>query len=260
MKSAKARIALCWGLALLSVAAGFVGTALLYALLPGEATALQTYLINIPSEVFCFALPALLILCARPQRLERFGQDLKKINVNITGCCALGAVAATVIVSLIAMLWGSVLQTGFGYTEPAQANILPQNAGQWLLTLLATAVVPALAEELFFRGMLQGMLTRHLPRLGVWLAALCFAAAHLSWGALPALFLMGLMLGYVYRNHGYWASALFHGLYNAAVLVLSRYSVSIALPQILLCALALACALRGLKTEGKSHETDRSGL
>lgn len=260
MRSAKARIALCWGLAVLSILAGFAATALLYAALPGSITALQTYLINIPSEAFCFALPALLILCARPQRLARFGQSLKRVSINTTGCCALGAVAATVIVSLIAMLWGSVLETGFGYTEAAQANILPPNACEWLLALLATAVAPALAEELFFRGMLQGMLTRYLPRAGVWLAALCFAAVHLSWSALPALFLMGMILGRVYRDHGYWASALFHGLYNAAVLVLSSCSVSIALPQILLYALALACALRGLKTEGDRHETDRSGL
>ena len=58
MKSSKGRAALCWILAVLSIPVGIVLTSVLYALIPGENTALRLYLFNIPSEIFCFALPA----------------------------------------------------------------------------------------------------------------------------------------------------------------------------------------------------------
>ena len=60
MKSSKGRAALCWILAVLSIPVGIVLTSVLYALIPGENTALRLYLFNIPSEIFCFAwLPGL---------------------------------------------------------------------------------------------------------------------------------------------------------------------------------------------------------
>ena len=196
MKSSKGRAALCWILAVLSIPVGIVLTSVLYALIPGENTALRLYLFNIPSEIFCFALPAFFILAARPERLARFRATKRGLSVNTVGYTALLAVSATIVVSMIAAIWGEVLNSSFQYTEPAQPRIVPQNAAEWALALLSTALVPALAEEMCFRGMLQGLLTRRLPRAGIWITALVFAAVHLQWSALPALFVLGLALGY----------------------------------------------------------------
>ena len=261
MKSGKGRIALCWGMAVLSVLLGLVLTSALYALLPGENTALRLYLLNVPSELFCFAQPAIWILAARPERLARFRESLRGLSVNTIGYTALLAVSATVVMSLIAALWSGWLKSNFGYVEQAQPRVIPKNALEWALALLSVAVVPALSEELFFRGMLQGMLTRRLPRGGVWMTALCFAAIHLEWSALPALFVLGLALGDTRQRHGFWAGVLLHGVYNAAVLVLSSREIGITLPVALLCAMAFAFAWLGLKRkEEPSHETDGTGL
>ena len=130
-----------------------------------------------------------------------------------------------------------------------------------LLALLSTALVPALAEEMCFRGMLQGLLTRRLPRAGIWMTALAFAAVHLQWSALPALFVLGLALGYVNKRHGFWAGVLLHGLYNAAVLVLSSREIGITLPIVLVCTIAFIFAWRGLMQEEEPHnEADGTGL
>lgn len=261
MKSGKGRIALCWGMAVLSVFLGLVITAALYALVPGENTALRLYLFNIPSELLCFAQPAIWILAARPERLARFRTGLRGVSIHTIGYTALLAVAATIVMSLIASIWGGWLESAFGYVEPEQPRVIPQGAGEWALALLSMAVVPALAEELFFRGMLQGMLTRRLPRAGVWITALCFAAIHLEWNALPALLVLGLALGDTRERHGFWAGVLLHGLYNAAVLVLSSREISITLPVALLCVIAFAFAWRGLmQKEEPSDETDGTGL
>ena len=95
----------------------------------------------------------------------------------------------------------------------------------------------------------------------MWITALCFAAIHLQWSALPALFVLGLALGYVNKCHGFWAGVLLHGLYNAAVLVLSSREIGITLPIVLVCTIAFIFAWRGLMQEEEPHhEADGTGL
>ena len=202
MKSSKGRAALCWILAVLSIPVGIVLTSVLYALIPGENTALRLYLFNIPSEIFCFALPAFFILAARPERLARFRATKRGLSVNTVGYTALLAVSATIVVSMIAAIWGEVLNSSFQYTEPAQPRIVPQNAAEWALAL-----------------------------------------------------------GYVNKRHGFWAGVLLHGLYNAAVLVLSSREIGITLPIVLVCTIAFIFAWRGLMQEEEPHhEADGTGL
>jgi len=67
-----------------------------------------------------------------------------------------------------------------------------------MLNLLIVAIMPALGEELLFRGVLQGLLVRwtRSGHVGVLLSALLFSALHLQFfGFFPRLFL-GLVLGY----------------------------------------------------------------
>ena len=77
------------------------------------------------------------------------------------------------------------------------------SSGRLLVGLLVIAVVPAVAEELVFRGVLQRNLVQLLGRHGgVWLAAALFSAVHLEFfGFVPRL-LLGLVLGYLYEWSG----------------------------------------------------------
>ncbi|MEI3428230.1 MAG: MBL fold metallo-hydrolase [Christensenellales bacterium] len=154
MKSSKGRAALCWILAVLSIPVGIVLTSVLYALIPGENTALRLYLFNIPSEIFCFALPAFFILAARPERLACFRATKRGLSVNTVGYTALLAVSATIVVSMIAN--GEVLNSSFQYTEPAQPRIVPQNApsGRWRCCL--RPLVPAWWRRCAFAACCRG--------------------------------------------------------------------------------------------------------
>ena len=52
-----------------------------------------------------------------------------------------------------------------------------------------------------------------------------------------------------------------HGLYNAAVLVLSSREIGITLPIVLVCTIAFIFAWRGLMQEEEPHhEADGTGL
>ena len=73
-----------------------------------------------------------------------------------------------------------------------------------LVGLLVIAVVPAVAEELVFRGVIQRNLVRWTGSrtAGVWLAAAIFSAVHFEFfGFVPRL-LLGLLLGYLYEWSG----------------------------------------------------------
>jgi len=78
------------------------------------------------------------------------------------------------------------------------------SASRLLVGLLVIAVVPAIAEELVFRGVLQRNLVRLLGsrHAGVWAVAFLFSAAHFEFfGFVPRL-LLGLVLGYLYEWSG----------------------------------------------------------
>ena len=90
--------------------------------------------------------------------------------------------------------------------------------------------------------------------------AVCVHIAYVL-ASVAAGFVLGLALGYVNKRHGFWAGVLLHGLYNAAVLVLSSREIGITLPIVLVCTIAFIFAWRGLMQEEEPHhEADGTGL
>lgn len=91
------------------------------------------------------------------------------------------------------------------------------------LNLLTMALMPALCEEVFFRGCVQQILTGRAHRrthLGIWLTAFLFSLMHFDPnGFLPRLLLGGL-LGYAFAfGGGLKTSVLLHFLNNASIVV-----------------------------------------
>jgi membrane protease YdiL (CAAX protease family) len=77
-------------------------------------------------------------------------------------------------------------------------------SGRLLAGFVVIALVPAIAEELVFRGVIQRNLVRwfNSRHIGVWLAAAIFSAIHMQFlGFVPRMFL-GLVLGYLYEWSG----------------------------------------------------------
>lgn len=95
--------------------------------------------------------------------------------------------------------------------------------GGLLVNLLIIALIPALGEELTFRGVLQQSLTRGIknPHVAIILAAGIFSFIHFQfYGFLPRMFL-GILLGYMFYITGsLWTSILMHFLNNGTAVVL----------------------------------------
>ncbi|NJB85730.1 hypothetical protein GGR26_001475 [Lewinella marina] len=96
-----------------------------------------------------------------------------------------------------------------------------------LMALLTVAVVPALCEELMFRGLLQGqLLTRIMGgHAAVWAAAAIFSAIHVEFAGFVPRLLLGALLGYAYRWTGsLWIPILLHLLFNGSQVVSTYWS------------------------------------
>jgi membrane protease YdiL (CAAX protease family) len=95
---------------------------------------------------------------------------------------------------------------------------------QGLITVPLVALLPALCEELLFRGILR----TELDRRGAWRAllvgSLLFALIHFDLANLPVYFFAGLLLTLtVYATDSLVAAMLAHALYNLLSLFIQRY-------------------------------------
>ena len=93
--------------------------------------------------------------------------------------------------------------------------------GGLLLNLLVIALIPAIGEELTFRGVLQqGLMRKMNPHVAIVLSAAIFSFIHFQFfGFLPRMFL-GLLLGYMfYITNSLWTSILMHFVNNGTAVV-----------------------------------------
>ncbi len=96
-----------------------------------------------------------------------------------------------------------------------------QTIGQLLIAVVVIAIIPAIGEEVLFRGILQRKLAEHWANvhLAIWVSAFIFSVIHFQfYGFFPRLFL-GAMFGYLYFWTGRLAMAIFAHFVNNAVTV-----------------------------------------
>jgi membrane protease YdiL (CAAX protease family) len=93
--------------------------------------------------------------------------------------------------------------------------------GSLMVTLLVVALIPALGEELLFRGVMQNLFGQRLgAHAGIWLTAGIFSFVHFQFfGFFPRLFL-GALLGYVFYFTGsLWYAVAVHFTNNAGAVI-----------------------------------------
>ena len=106
--------------------------------------------------------------------------------------------------------------------QSATEKMLDVNTfGGMLFNLIIIALIPAVGEELTFRGVLQQSLTRKMnPHIAIILSSAIFSFIHFQfYGFLPRMFL-GMLLGYMfYITNSIWTSMLMHFVNNGATVV-----------------------------------------
>lgn len=126
---------------------------------------------------------------------------------------------------------------GFGAISIERAEGLEEAKVQfasipfWMI-FVTSALVPALAEEFFFRGyVLSAFRNRIAPLRAVLYSALIFGLFHVINGSVLSLerffptTLLGLALGFVaIRTHSLWPGVLLHAIHNGLLFWLTRFS------------------------------------
>lgn len=76
--------------------------------------------------------------------------------------------------------------------------------GRFLVALVVVAIIPAIAEELTFRGVVLRQLARWTGSVhwGVWLSAAVFSAIHVQFFGFVPRMLLGVLLGYLFAWSG----------------------------------------------------------
>ena len=97
------------------------------------------------------------------------------------------------------------------------------NIGDLLFNLFLIAIIPAIGEEMFFRGVIQKKLKNILrnPHIAILITSFIFSAIHMQFfGFLPRFFL-GIILGYLFYYSGnLWMSVIAHFINNALAVLL----------------------------------------
>ena len=99
------------------------------------------------------------------------------------------------------------------------------HAGELAANLFLIALLPAIGEELIFRGVIQQQLMRRIasPWVALLISAAVFSFAHFQFeGFLPRM-LLGMILGWLYwRTHNFWVPVTAH-FFNNALQVVGQY-------------------------------------
>lgn len=163
----------------------------------------------------------LLALLAAGIRLQhRTATDVLLLNATAPRGLALAVVAglaASIAIPQLDCLWRALLaQIGLAAPLGVQRTMLQvhlvRGPGEALIALAGIALLPAVSEELLFRGYVFTSLHAHRgPGAAVGGAALVFALAHFNPWQLPALFVFGLFLGWlILETHSVYAAIVAH--------------------------------------------------
>ncbi|MEZ5042551.1 MAG: type II CAAX endopeptidase family protein [Saprospiraceae bacterium] len=116
--------------------------------------------------------------------------------------------------------WATSLEN---QAEDMIAGLLTMNSiWELFFTLAVMALVPAIGEELVFRGIIQRELVKRMkyPHAAIWIASFIFSAFHFQFeGFIPRL-ILGAVLGYLYYwSRNLWIPILIHLFYNGMQIV-----------------------------------------
>jgi membrane protease YdiL (CAAX protease family) len=135
---------------------------------------------------------------------------------------ALGVGLQLIVVPLVSYPWVWIHGRDADELDDRARELTDRAHGFGLLLLSIVLVVGApFAEELFFRGLTMRSFQRRLGvTIGLVVTALLFAATHLDLLSLPALFVFGLVVGYLVQRTGRLGPAWWtHVGFNATTVV-----------------------------------------
>ena len=111
--------------------------------------------------------------------------------------------------------WANTMEEQTG--DLIQTILIMESPLEFLFTLTIVAVIPAIGEELIFRGILQRRLEEIMknPHFAILISALIFSFIHFQFAGFFPQVVLGLLLGYLYFwTRNLWVPILAHFVIN----------------------------------------------
>lgn len=201
---------------------------------PAYVNAVKT--MQIVSTIIMFFIPA--YVTARIVTKKPFAHlGLKGgIKINRTVLAILIMLAALPLVGALAELNKAIPLTASlkkffdnmesQYAEQVKLMATFKTPTDYIIAIFIIALMPAIVEEVFFRGALQSSITRTIkvPWLAIIITSIIFSVVHFSWyGFIPRVAL-GMVLGYIFYYTGnLWYSIIGHFFNNALMVTILYY-------------------------------------
>lgn len=178
-------------------------------------------LLNMVVYVSSLAVPAVAVALIGGYRRSPFAS--KRVSGGLIGIGVVGGMAIAIFANVVAT-WVMNWLTMFGVPEPEMPDLLQPTLISLLLNIVSTAVLPALIEEMIFRGYILGALRQHGDGLAVVLSAALFALFHGNVLQIPFAFILGLVMGYLLvQTDSIWPAVALHFANNLMSVLLNFF-------------------------------------
>lgn len=194
---------------------------------------MQTFL-----ELSIFMIPALIFAYKNSQSINNYwGIKQKQGGITIILVIALYFVAVPLVAWLVKInenvrfpeslqtLENALKSIQDSATEMTEKFMNVSTIGGILVNIFVMAIVPAVSEEMLFRGCIQKTLTDKMRNkfLAILISAFIFSAAHLEFYGLLPRFILGIILGYVFYYTGNILMSMLLHFINNSIAVIAGY-------------------------------------
>lgn len=176
------------------------------------------------TESVVFVVILIATATTRPDGLRQSGINLGRLPRGILG----GILGIAIALPLIIFVnkWTILALDHWHISSPPHQllEILKENPARWVqgAVFISAGLIAPLAEEFFFRGILQTLMRSLFNSSwpAILFTAAAFALVHNSW-TWPQIFFLGCCLGYAYERTGnLWMSITMHAIFNLTSMVM----------------------------------------
>jgi uncharacterized protein len=191
----------------------------------------------ISQEVSIFLIPGMIILSLMKPDHQKNPMDFEKPVLNDVILVILLAFCILPLTSFTGQLNSGMHLPDWLYSVERWMKEKEDNATRMIDLLIAAntfwimvfnvfmlAVIPAVGEELIFRGVFQKIFYKLFKscHLAIWVTAFAFSALHLQFFGFFPRFILGLIFGYLYYWSGtLWLPVISHFVNNAVPVILA---------------------------------------
>ena len=159
------------------------------------------------------ALPAVVVALVMRRDLSPF--PTRRVRPSVLVPAVMTGLGLMVLANLVASILMNILSS-FGLPQPTSTDTMDTTVLSLALNLVSTAILPALVEEMVFRGYILGALRPQGDGLAIVFSAVFFGLLHGNLLQIPFAFILGLIFGYLTVQTGsIWPAVLLHFLNNA---------------------------------------------